>query len=72
MSYSVHVHDCLGGKKRIKAKGILLYIIGGADMVLQTPPACGASNILPSICEPSDWSSAASCHWSSTINIINI
>lgn len=72
ISYSVHVHNRFRGENRIKAKAILLYITGGADMVLQTPPACRASNILPSICELSDWSSAASCHRSSTINFITI
>lgn len=39
-------------------------------MVLQTAPACIASSTLLSISELSDWSSAAGCHQSSTINFI--
>lgn len=59
-------------KARGKETDILLHISEGADIVLQTPPARRASNTLPSVCELADWSSAASCHWSSTINLINI
>lgn len=43
-----HGSQLLGGKRRIKAKHVLLYIPDGDDIVVQTPPACTASKCLPS------------------------
>ena len=37
----------LGGKRRIKAKQVLLYIPDGVDIVVETPPACTACNKAP-------------------------